>query len=58
MAQTIICSGYLEKTGGKGHSTKNTKSRWFVLQNVFLKYYEKPVCSNSGQPSLLYPNIK
>lgn len=35
----VIASGWLVKTGGKGHTVKNSKRRWFVLRGVFLSYY-------------------
>jgi hypothetical protein len=35
----VVAAGWLVKTGGKGHTVKNSKKRWFVLRGVFLSYY-------------------
>ena len=35
----VMAAGWLVKTGGKGHTVKNSKKRWFVLRGVFLMYY-------------------
>eukprot|EP01122_Echinamoeba_exundans_P011836 TRINITY_DN483_c0_g1_i1.p1 TRINITY_DN483_c0_g1~~TRINITY_DN483_c0_g1_i1.p1 ORF type:complete len:512 (-),score=103.03 TRINITY_DN483_c0_g1_i1:44-1549(-) len=43
MSLDIICQGWLAKEGGKGHTYKNRKVRWFVLKDLFLFYFtEKP----------------
>lgn len=35
----VVAAGWLIKTGGKGHTVRNSKKRWFVLRGVFLSYY-------------------
>jgi hypothetical protein len=50
----VACAGWLLKTGGKGHTVKNTKKRWFVLRGVFLSYYtEDPARSSYKDREIL-----
>jgi hypothetical protein len=50
----VACSGWLLKTGGKGHTIRNTKKRFFVLRGVFLSYYtEDPIKSSRKDREIL-----
>jgi hypothetical protein len=47
MSHDVLCSGYLAKEGGRGHSHKNKQTRFFILNDLFLYYYEtQPVRPN------------
>lgn len=54
----IDCEGYLYKTGGKGHTIKNQKKRYFILRGHFLSYYTlNPNNSHSKRIELLKGHI-
>lgn len=54
----IDCEGYLYKTGGRGHTIKNQKKRYFILRGLFLSYYTtNPKNSQSKGIELLKGHI-